>query len=169
MSTLEIHTTRIADGVHTYSFTADGQELGLPEAFRSEVAIEAGLERRGRQYRVDARVATSGTFTCDRCLAPFEREVTGEFNVLFVSDGTSVPEDLPDDELRVIPSESMVIELDEDVRQCATLAVPVKLVCREECLGLCPTCGKNLNDGQCGCENEDTDPRWEPLKKLSRS
>ena len=46
------------------------------------------------------------------------------------------------------------------------LELPIKYVCSEDCAGLCVTCGKNLNDGDCGCKEEEGDPRWGVLKGL---
>ena len=58
------------------------------------------------------------------------------------------------------------IDLAKDIRDYAILAVPMKKLCSEDCKGLCPKCGKNLNDGTCDCHEEKMDPRWEPLQKL---
>ena len=43
---------------------------------------------------------------------------------------------------------------------------PVRILCREDCRGLCQRCGKNLNEGECGCDTREIDPRMEPLRKL---
>jgi uncharacterized protein len=58
------------------------------------------------------------------------------------------------------------VELEDILREQVLLAVPIKTVCREECKGLCPQCGKNLNTGECQCEPVAGDPRWDALKGL---
>jgi uncharacterized protein len=58
------------------------------------------------------------------------------------------------------------IDLDKDIRDYAILAVPMKKLCSENCKGLCPKCGKNLNDDLCDCIEEIIDPRWEVIQKL---
>jgi len=58
------------------------------------------------------------------------------------------------------------IDLDEYIRDYAVLAVPMKNLCSEDCKGLCPKCGKNLNEGTCNCSEENIDPRWESIQKL---
>lgn len=58
------------------------------------------------------------------------------------------------------------IDLEEVIRQHALLSLPMKPLCRAECRGLCPTCGKNLNEGPCSCEPEEADPRWAPLRVI---
>ena len=169
MSCFEINATRVPDGTNSYSFAAHAHDLELPPSFPDTVTVGIELERRGRQFFAAGDVRTIGRFICDRCLTDFDQDLSGTFSVLFTPEGAPLASERQDDEVRVMPSETMVIILDEDVRQCIELAVPVKLLCAETCKGLCPQCGKNLNEGPCTCERDDTDPRWEPLRKLSRS
>jgi uncharacterized protein len=58
------------------------------------------------------------------------------------------------------------IDLDPILREQVLLALPMNVLCNEGCLGLCPVCGQNLNEKQCGCEREIVDPRWMALKKV---
>jgi uncharacterized protein len=71
-------------------------------------------------------------------------------------------------EVQVVSPSLSAVELDEDVRQTIEIAVPLKLLCNERCKGLCPQCGKNLNNGPCTCELAEVDPRWESLQNLRR-
>jgi len=66
---------------------------------------------------------------------------------------------------QLLPGQA-VIDIADDVRQTLLLAVPLKLLCSENCRGLCPTCGKNLNEGECSCRNDVGDPRWDVLRNL---
>ena len=65
-----------------------------------------------------------------------------------------------------MPPTLAVIDLGEDVRQTLILAVPLKLLCRPECKGLCPQCGTNLNNETCSCTTVEADPRWDALRAL---
>jgi uncharacterized protein len=56
--------------------------------------------------------------------------------------------------------------LEDTLREQVLLALPLKSVCREECKGLCPHCGKNLNENECSCVDEVEDPRWSALKEI---
>ena len=60
------------------------------------------------------------------------------------------------------------IDLDEIVREQILLALPTRQLCAEDCKGLCPSCGANLNEKACGCEQQQTDPRWSALEALKR-
>ena len=62
-----------------------------------------------------------------------------------------------------------VIDMADDVRQTVLLSVPLKNVCRDECRGLCPLCGRNLNEGTCDCKETPVDGRWDKLKELQNN
>jgi uncharacterized protein len=59
------------------------------------------------------------------------------------------------------------IDVDEIVKEQILLAVPTRMLCREDCKGICPECGADRNTGECNCVTNDIDPRWAALKKLT--
>jgi hypothetical protein len=66
------------------------------------------------------------------------------------------------------PTASRFVELlTEAVRQYRVMAEPMQLLCKPDCLGLCPHCGYNLNQGPCGCPRQDVDERWSALTELA--
>lgn len=71
-----------------------------------------------------------------------------------------------EDVVTVIRKDQDFIDISNDVREYAMLAIPMKNLCKEDCKGLCPRCGKDLNTEQCSCETEKVDPRWLALKEL---
>jgi uncharacterized protein len=75
----------------------------------------------------------------------------------------------PDDPGSFTIDEHHILDLTEAIRQYIVTAMPMKSLCREDCAGLCPTCGKDLNQGKCGCKQEELDPRWAELLKLKNS
>ena len=91
----------------------------------------------------------------------FEEEY---FPVIDVASGGSLP--LPDEPGCFTIDEHLILDLTEAVRQYALLALPMKPLCRQDCAGLCPTCGRNLNQGGCDCPPQGLDPRWSGLSKL---
>ena len=74
------------------------------------------------------------------------------------------PWDAPAGELSV--GEDGFTDLAPLIRELTLLEVPIQPICRPDCLGLCQVCGKNLNEGDCGCEDDDIDPRLAKLKEL---
>ena len=98
---------------------------------------------------------------CDRCAAPTRKRYTFRFSHVLARE---VEEEENDDYILV--DESFKLDLDELLRSDILLELPYKYLCREDCKGLCPSCGKNLNEGPCGCNLHQVDPRLEVLKKL---
>ena len=99
--------------------------------------------------------------TCDRCAADFDRAIDFPIDVVLV---TELANEENEDEW-VFPLEGDSADLDDIVRTVFVLNLDSKLLCSEDCKGLCHRCGKNLNDGPCNCQKE-LDPRFAALKQL---
>ena len=98
---------------------------------------------------------------CDRCASAFDRIVEMPIDVVLV---TELANEENEDEW-VFPLEADTADLEDIVRTVFVLNMDSKLLCKEDCKGLCCKCGKNLNDGPCGCQKE-LDPRFAALKQL---
>jgi DUF177 domain-containing protein len=104
---------------------------------------------------------------CARCLEPVKQDIQRDFELLYRPLGT----DAGRDELSVTDAEAEIgyyqgngLLLEDVLREQVLLALPLKATCRADCKGLCPHCGKNLNEEQCSCSTETEDPRWAALK-----
>ena len=98
---------------------------------------------------------------CDRCAIDFDRDIEFPIDVVLV---TEMANEENEDEW-VFPLEGDSADLDDIVRTVFVLNLDSKLLCKEDCKGLCHRCGKNLNDGPCNCQKE-LDPRFAALKQL---
>ena len=98
---------------------------------------------------------------CDRCADFFDRDIHIPIDVVLV---TEMANEENEDEW-VFPLEGDSADLDDIVRTVFVLNLDSKLLCNEDCRGLCHRCGKNLNDGPCNCQKE-LDPRFAALKQL---
>lgn len=112
------------------------------------------LTRTDRGILVKGVLDTEVELTCSRCLSLFHCPLTISieeeyFPTTDVNSGASLPP--PDDPDRFAIDERHVLDLTEGLRQCALIAIPMKPLCRENCAGLCPNCGHNLNQGPCSC------------------
>ena len=108
------------------------------------------------------RIEGNLTMPCRRCLNDATVPVQSEAHVIFAEEGSDETED-PD--VRVLDDRSLRIDLAPAVREEWMLNVPSFVECREDCKGICPTCGKDLNEGPCECP-VGRDARWDALRKL---
>ncbi len=106
---------------------------------------------------------------CARCLETVPRDIGRSFDLLYRplngqkgSDEVSISE--AETEIGFYSGEGM--ELEDALREQVLLAVPIKTLCRPDCKGLCPHCGKNLNEDSCQCHETSSDARWNALKDL---
>jgi len=138
----------------------------------SRVEGEVKLIRTDRSILARATIHTEVKVTCSRCLSlfscPLALDVEEEyFPTVDVVSGASLP--LPEEHGCFTIDGYHILDLTEVIRQYALLAIPMKPLCRQDCAGLCPNCGHNLNQGLCGCLPQRVDPRWSKLNKLALS
>lgn len=141
-------------GIYSYEGLAD---LG------SDISLKEPLKLHAEYCVADRRVSVRGTFStvlrtvCDRCIADMEMEISEQFDEIFWPDGTQENEEYT--------YQGKTLSLDKMVYDAILLGLPHQLLCREDCRGICPQCGQNLNDKMCGCKSEDTDDS-NPFAKL---
>lgn len=116
------------------------------------------MSRNSRGIFVHGKLASAIVGECARCLEATQVPVVFEIEELF-----AYP---PTEEEVYSVEESGILDLEPLLREEAILAVPMVALCRPDCAGLCPTCGKNWNEGPCDCEQADIDPRLAGLKAL---
>ncbi|HEY8552464.1 MAG TPA: DUF177 domain-containing protein [Thermaerobacter sp.] len=120
---------------------------------------------------LEADLAARARLTCDRCLEPFETDLRTRYEEEYRPRPAGAdPDAEPDDagETRVAYYDDHHVDLREGIRQSLLLAMPWKQLCRRGCRGLCPRCGKNLNEGPCECADDDVDPRLAVLDRWLR-
>lgn len=106
---------------------------------------------------VEANVRGSVRLTCSRCLSPFQKALDLSCEAKFVEKSDAAPA-AEEEEVEVFALHGKLCDLDEMVRHEIVLCLPMKPLCSERCKGLCPVCGKNLNEGDCGCPKPDEPP-----------
>ena len=105
---------------------------------------------------------------CSRCLEPYEARVEADVHTRFVpSPGRGEERELGVDDLESDVYDHDQIDLDALLETEAALGLPMKPLCREDCKGLCPSCGANRNAVTCACAPVTSDPRWAALKTLA--
>ena len=145
------------------SLMFEGQEFVFPQGVHAE-AKARWLEDELLLCAVYTEAAIEAE--CARCLRGVSLEISGELMYLYCSRN---PEAVEDDEYMPVEVEHFgrVLDVMPQVQENIYTLLPTKILCREDCKGLCPVCGKNLNEGECSCTDENIDPRLEALRNFT--
>ena len=146
-----------------FSTSVDLSDLQYGNSFpvTEPVTAEGQVRNTAGVLVMTGSVRTTIHGICDRCATDFDREIEFPIDVVLV---TELANEENEDEW-VFPLEGDSADLDDIVRTVFVLNLDSKLLCKEDCAGLCHRCGKNLNDGPCNCQKE-LDPRFAALKQL---
>ena len=133
--------------------------------FPSPVRVDGEITNAAGYMRMHLTVAADYIVPCARCLD----DVCGTFS--FTVERTVAPAsmlvDVDEEKLDdYIVIENGFIDIDDLLLELLELAFPTKFLCREDCPGLCPRCGKKLSEGMCNCSTREMDPRLEPLRRI---
>ena len=136
---------------------------GFDITFTGPVHIKGRAENIGGQVEISARVTAKIATNCARCTKEIFEDVDFCFSERVLSKETEVSEE--DD---VILLESSVVDVADLALNNFITVSPMKYLCKEDCKGLCPHCGADKNQTNCGCEDKITDPRFDVLNNLFR-
>lgn len=147
-----LHLT-MAGKLESLAHPEEGEEEPLvPDPVR----VELQATYLGGIYWLEGTVEGEAVLRCGRCLAEFRHPFRASFNEKYrQGPAREADEETLRDDNRLV--------LDERLREAVLLALPMRPLCREDCRGLCPRCGKLLNEGPCPCPKEDIDPRLAKL------
>lgn len=139
-----------------------GLELGGVKPFCAPVQVRAQLKGSPGSVELSGVARYALTMPCDRCCKTVtQQRETGFFHVL-VKELSDQEND--DGEFVLVPDEKL--DLTDLLTEDVLLDMPSKFLCSPDCKGLCPICGKDRNQGDCGCRADETDPRLAALKAL---
>src|SRR5687767_9045229 len=144
-------------------------QAGDPYRIVAPVVLDFDIHKDKERFRLLGTVRTELELPCSRCLEPFRLPVDASFDQRFLPASEMAADEeqeVQDDDLDTSYYRDDQIDLNELLREQVYLALPMKLLCREDCKGLCPQCGTNLNTGTCACATQWEDPRLAPLKGL---
>jgi uncharacterized protein len=135
---------------------------GTGITLQQPVVVDGRLQSIGEgRFYWQGTAATVVQGECRRCLTPVASPLKLEMGALFTQDA----EALGDPDSYAVAPDATEIDVTPAVREELVLAAPRYVECREDCKGLCPQCGTDLNAGPCGCAPA-TEARWQPLKAL---
>lgn len=190
-----IKYTNFLDGIHEFQFSEPVKNLRFPESARSlrssagilrkspsdlrespsdlplleaeffgDVDVKCKMDKSAHQIVLDCDILVHSKMICDRCAIEYETNLTNHFQISYLFSQGIIDSD--EYNVKYISPEEDKINIKNDVYEYVELSIPLKKLCKEDCKGLCPHCGKNLNEEKCNCKDEITHDVWEPLKKL---
>ena len=129
------------------------------QVFEGPVTVSGEVRNRAGWVTFEGRIQAEGQVPCTRCLAParVERDIPLSL---------TLSEERAEDRDDYVYVENGVLDLHDIVREELILSMDMTTLCRPDCKGLCPRCGRNLNTGGCGCSKTEADPRWKGLEAL---
>jgi len=167
--------------INVLQIPPEGMDVDLPEedlelgtsaeVWEGAAAVRAKMciARSGRGILISGEMAGQVALVCSRCLERFPFRTEDRLDLYCETAGpgqTKHEVELSHDDLDVTYLEEGRIDTDQILRESVLLNLPVQPLCREDCRGLCPRCGANLNHEACGCDRPPSDPRLQALRKL---
>jgi len=134
-----------------------------------KVEGQAELRQILEEIRLKGHFSVDLELDCDRCLKHYCWPVSTDFDLLYApetAEGQPEEAELNDEDAVLAFYTGAGLELEDVLREQVLLALPMQRVCREDCQGLCPTCGANWNDSECDCPDQIVDHRWTALQDL---
>ena len=169
---MKLDLTRYRQPVGHFARTFQPAEVeGDADAYQivAPVELEFDIHKDKDKFRLLGRVRAQLELTCSRCIEAYRFPIDAEFDQRYLpasAVSADAETEVGDDDLETSYYSDDQIDLNELMREQFYLALPMKPLCREDCKGLCPHCGTNLNTGTCDCAAVWEDPRLAALKAI---
>lgn len=153
-------------GKKTFAYDLSPEELEIKAdelAVIGTVRAEGCISNAGDVLLLEAELSAQVRRTCGRCLKEFTAVTKADVLEKFY------PASAENIEKDAFVYDSDVVEITEPLRESLLLAEPIQALCKEDCKGLCPVCGADLNNGDCGCDRFSVDPRLAALKQFIKN
>lgn len=135
--------------------------------FLNPVHADISVQRSGEEIYIKGRITSCLSFVCSRCLAPYRFPIDSKFDLVYLPEELEMSRDqLEPEDMDTALYLTLMIDLKEVVLEQLNLTFPLKPLCSEECQGICPVCGKVIDQGACSCLADDSDPRLDKLKNF---
>lgn len=155
---MKINISGLSEGVHRYELVKSAVELGLASNLVGSVTATVTLEKSIHQILATVKASVKGVFVCDRCAEEYTDAVTTTYQAVY-SWEPGAEQGEHDDDFHILGRDDHMIDVSHSVCEYLTLAVPVKLLCKNNCV--LPVFNESTE--------ETIDPRWEKLKNLKQS
>lgn len=167
---LDLSKIRTPHERYERTYQADAFARDSAYTVAAPVALAFDIFKDKQTFRLAGTVKTTLELPCSRCLEPFTWPVDASFDLRYQPHSENTADDheveIEEDDLSTAFYENDEIDLGQLMREQFLLSLPMKPLCSDDCHGLCPVCGTNLNRSTCDCKREWDDPRFAALREL---
>jgi uncharacterized protein len=133
--------------------------------FLDPVHADLVVKKIGDEIFIKGRITALISFVCSRCLSPYEFPIDSNFDLVYLPEELEEMKDqLEEEDMHKFFYSSPALDLAAVVLEQINFTFPVKPLCRQDCQGICPVCGKIVKDGECSCVIHESDSRLDKLK-----
>ena len=164
---LQQHSVRFKVDIPAGEIEFDGK-VRQSAALHAEGSAEL-LNHSLGEIRLQGDLQVTVEASCDRCLEPVSLPIRSPFDLVYMPASIAVEggeDEIDEAAVEVGYYEGSGLQLNDVLREVVLLALPMQLVCGETCKGICPVCGQNRNQRECGCQSAAVNDRWTKLKEL---
>ena len=165
---MEVRKVRFAETYEPGQLDFSGAEVEQAGPLRVEGVAEL-LANTDGEVRIRGRLTATMKAACDRCLGEALFPLDAGFDLFYRPMSYIAREEeieIDEGEAEIGFYEGGGMELEDILREQVLLLLPMQKICREDCQGICPVCGRNRNESSCGCKVETQDDRWGALRNL---
>lgn len=164
---LKLNVAAIREGSSFFETEASPADVDLAttEEFHASLHITYDCNKVGDEVFIKSTLSTVVDLTCDLCLEPFRTKLHETVEMILTKDHKLVEREAED--VYLLSNSTTEVDITDSVKQTLLLAIPYKKICTNDCKGLCPMCGANLNIESCSCGETKIDPRWQALRDIS--
>lgn len=157
---IHIRIRGIEDGKHPLEIHTSAEVLEL-STFKRDLSIDGFLTKDHERITIEGTAKAEAELECSRCTDTFTTQIKAPLFISLIPPNLAKDDEELDDEVHIYDQYiSPTFDITQDVRDALGTAVPMKPLCRPNCKGLCPVCGKNRNEGECGCETPQVESAW---------
>lgn len=162
---MKISIQNLKQGLSSFSenIAADFIDNKYSKYYPNDFSVYVELDKIEKDFRARILMKSVANYICDRCLKDFKIEIELQQEQIYKTGSTIVD---TDEDIIILPVDAVDIDLTNVLNEMVVLNHPIKMLCKESCKGICPNCGTDLNNNECRCEEAETDPRWDELRKL---
>lgn len=151
---MQIKFTDYSDGIHDIFLEEDSDKIKRDAPLFGKIELKIRMDKSASQIILSCSMKAQAHLVCDRCGDNFDKNLNPDFVLTYLFEHRNSKKYINDADVYFINPSQDKIALDDDVYDYALLSIPMKVLCSDNCKGLCPRCGANLNYEKCRCEKK---------------